>query len=149
MKIEEEIEQRKFRNEWQKAAINILFSGSWLQLQVKNVLKPYGITSQQYNVLKILKGQSPKPVSTNLVRDRMLDKMSDVSRIVARLQEKELVSVCRASHDKRLVDIIINEKGIRLLDELDALAVQLDNILSKLTETEATELNRLLDKMRE
>lgn len=116
MKIEEEISQKKFRNAYQKSAVNVLFTGNWLQLQIKGFMKPFDITPQQYNVLKILNGQFPTPVSTSLIRDRMLDKMSDVSRIISRLQEKKLVEVCRSSVDKRLVDIIISEGGKKLLE---------------------------------
>src|SRR5688572_25918630 len=106
MKIEDEISQKKkFKNEWQRAVVNVLFTSSWLQLKIKEYMKAYGITLQQFNELRILKGQYPNPVSTNLIRERMLDKMSDVSRIISRLQEKKLVIVKKASHDKRLVDI--------------------------------------------
>lgn len=149
MKIEEEIVQKKFRNEWQKATINILFTHSWLQVKLKELLKPYGITHQQFNVLKILKGQHPCPVSTNTVRERMLDKMSDVSRIVARLQEKNLVNVCRSNQDKRLVDIILSDKGIALLSSIDEQNAKMDTIAKSLTEEEAIQLNNLLDKLRD
>ena len=148
MKIEEEIVQKKFRNEWQKATINLLFTHSWMQVKLKELLKPYGITHQQFNVLRILKGQHPCPVSTNTVRDRMLDKMSDVSRIVARLQEKNLVNVCRSSQDKRLVDIILSESGIALLTRIDEQNAKMDTIAKSLTEKDAIELNNLLDKLR-
>jgi DNA-binding MarR family transcriptional regulator len=148
MKIEQEIRQKKFRNEWQKAVINLLFTHSWLQLQMKEFMKSFGITSQQYNVLRILKGQHPNPVSTNTVRDRMLDKMSDVSRIVARLQEKELVVVCKACHDKRLVDIVISEKGIKLLEAIEKQTDDMDGIVKNISNQEAEQLSDLLDKMR-
>ncbi len=148
MKIEQEISQKKFRNPWQKSVINLLFTHSWLQLQLKEYMKYYGITPQQYNVLKILKGQGETPVSTCVVRDRMLDKMSDVSRIVARLQEKGLVEVARAHHDKRLVDIIISRKGLELIDEMDANTQTMDSLIQNLSEEEATQLSDLLDKMR-
>lgn len=148
MKIEQEISQKKFRNPWQKSVINLLFTHSWLQLSLKEYMKEYGITPQQYNVLKILKGQGGNPVSTCVVRDRMLDKMSDVSRIVARLQEKGLVEVARAHHDKRLVDILISSKGVALIDEMDANTQTMDSLIQNLSEEEATQLSDLLDKMR-
>lgn len=148
MKIEQEISQKRFRNPWQKSVINLLFTHSWLQLRLKEYMKEYGITPQQYNVLKILKGQGEMPVSTCVVRDRMLDKMSDVSRIVARLQEKGLVEVARAHHDKRLVDILISRKGLTLIDEMDANTQTMDNLLQNLSEGEATQLSDLLDKLR-
>lgn len=148
MKIEQEISQKKFRNPWQKSAINLLFTHSWLQLRLKDYMKGFGVTPQQFNVLKILKGQGENPVSTCVVRDRMLDKMSDVSRIVARLQEKGLVNVARAHHDKRLVDIVISSKGLALIDEMDASTETMDSFIQNLSEEEAIQLSDLLDKMR-
>ena len=148
MKIEEEISQKKFRNAHQKSVINVLFTGSWLQLQLKNFMKGYDITQQQYNVLKILKGQYPTPVTTSLIRDRMLDKMSDVSRIVSRLQEKKLVSVNRSSVDKRLVDIVIAKNGMDLLEKIDSQSDYMDSMTANLTDDEAEQLSNLLDKLR-
>ncbi len=148
MKIEDEISQKKFRNSKQKAVVNILFTSSWLQLRIKDFMKGDDITPQQYNVLKILKGQFPTPVTTSLIRERMLDKMSDVSRIVSRLQEKDLVSVCRSCHDKRLVDIVIADKGIKLIEKIDGDSSYMDNMISKLSEEEAEQLSILLDKIR-
>lgn len=148
MKIEDEISQKKFRNEWQKAVINVIFTSSWLQLKIKEHIKEYGITMQQYNVLRILKGQHPNPVSTQLIRSRMLDKMSDVSRIISRLQEKDLVSVARANHDKRLVDIVVTTKGLDLILKVEQNNDKLDSIAKKLTADEAMQVSDLLDKMR-
>lgn len=148
MKIEEEISQKKFRNAYQKSAVNVLFTGNWLQLQIKGFMKPFDITPQQYNVLKILNGQFPTPVSTSLIRDRMLDKMSDVSRIISRLQEKKLVEVCRSSVDKRLVDIIISEGGKKLLEKIDTKSDHIDGLVGNLNEEEAEQLSNLLDKLR-
>jgi len=149
MEIEKEISQKKFRSQKQKAIVNVLFTGSWLQLRIKNFMKGYDITPQQYNVLKILKGQFPTPVSTSLICNRMLDKMSDVSRIVSRLQEKELLNVCRSCNDKRLVDIVINAKGIALIEKIDGESDYMDNMASNLSEEEAAQLSHLLDHLRE
>jgi len=149
MEIEKEISQKKFRSQKQKAIVNVLFTGSWLQLRIKNFMKGYDITPQQYNVLKILKGQFPTPVSTSLICNRMLDKMSDVSRIVSRLQEKELLNVCRSCSDKRLVDIVINDKGIALIEKIDGESDYMDNMASNLSEEEAALLSHLLDHLRE
>ncbi len=149
MEIEKEISQKKFRSQKQKAIVNVLFTGSWLQLRIKNFMKGYDITPQQYNVLKILKGQFPTPVSTSLICNRMLDKMSDVSRIVSRLQEKELLNVCRSCSDKRLVDIVINDKGIALIEKIDGESDYMDNMASNLSEEEAAQLSHLLDHLRE
>lgn len=149
MGIQEDIKQRKaFRNEYQKLAVNLLFSTSWLTETFKQVLEPYDVTMQQFNILRILRGAHPEPLTTMEIRERMLDKMSDVSRIVDRMISKNLVtkSVCPA--DKRLVDVNIADKGIMLLEQLDLLEQEMDGHLAHLTTQEAKILNDLLDKMR-
>ncbi|NCI47745.1 MarR family winged helix-turn-helix transcriptional regulator [Sediminibacterium soli] len=148
MGIEKDIQQQSFRNEHQKAAVNILFSGSWLNEHIKQFFEQEDITSQQYNILRILRG-ADKPLSTLQIRERMLDKMSDTSRIVERLLKKGLVEKKICATDKRLVDVNISKKGIALLDKLDTKNDQLDAILHGLTHDEAKVLNGLLDKMRE
>jgi DNA-binding MarR family transcriptional regulator len=147
MGIEKDIQQQSFRNEYQKAAVNIIFSAGWLNERIKSLLETEDITSQQYNILRILRG-SKTPLSTLQIRERMLDKMSDTSRIVERLQKKGLVEkkVCPA--DKRLVDIVISKKGLSLLEKLDRRNSELDDLLKSLTPEEAKILNGLLDKMR-
>jgi DNA-binding MarR family transcriptional regulator len=148
MKIEEAINQKYFRNDWQRATINLLYTHNWVVNQVKTLLKPYGITQQQFNVLRILRGQFPKPVTTSVIRERMLDKMSDASRIVDRLCKKELVERKICPNDKRLVDVVITEKGLKLLKAIDFHTDKLDIAQSNLTEAEAIQLSNLLDKMR-
>lgn len=149
MQLEQEIHQKHFRNEWQKGVVNILFTHSWLSTQIKEFLKPYEITPQQYNVLRILRGQYPQPISTSVIRERMLDKMSDISRMVDRLQQKELIIRTASVTDRRLVDVVISPKGLDLLAELDKHNVQMDSILQNLSNEEAKQLNHLLDKIRD
>jgi DNA-binding MarR family transcriptional regulator len=148
MKIEEAINQKQFKNNWQKATLNILYTNNWIQNQVKLFLKPYGVTQQQFNVLRILRGQFPKPLTTSVIRKRMLDKMSDASRIVERLYKKGLVErqICPA--DKRLVDVLISEKGLNVLAAIDENSEKLDFSKTSLTEGEALLLSDLLDKLR-
>lgn len=148
MGIEKDIQQQHFRNEHQKAAINIIFSSNWLNERIKCLLDPEDITQQQYNILRILRG-SHLPLSTLQIRARMLDKMSDTSRIVERLLKKGLVEKKTCPSDKRLVDVSISAKGIELLHKLDQKTIELDSILQSLSEKEAQTLNSLLDKMRE
>lgn len=148
MKIEEAINQKHFRNDWQRATINLLYTHNWVVNQVKTLLKPYGITQQQFNVLRILRGQFPKPVTTSVIRERMLDKMSDASRIVDRLCKKELVNRKVCPEDKRLVNVVITIKGLKLLKQIDLHTDKLDIAQSNLTEAEAIQLSNLLDKMR-
>lgn len=147
MGIEKDIQQRKFRNEYQKATVNIIFSANWLQEKIKLFLEQEDITVQQYNILRILRG-SNKPLSTLQIRERMLDKMSDTSRIAERLVKKDLIKKETSSTDKRLVDIVITEKGLQALERLDERNNEIDSIVASLTEEEAMALNSLLDKMR-
>ncbi len=147
MNIESAIQQTNFRNDYQKAAINIIFSANWLTENIKRFLEPEDITPQQFNILRILRG-SEKPLSTLQIRERMLDKMSDTSRIVDRLISKELVTKRVCSADRRMVDVTISEKGLKLLQKLDARSTEMDNIISSLSPSEAKTLNKLLDKMR-
>ena len=148
MKIEDEIHQKVFKNEWQKATLNLIFTASWLGNKHKDFFKPFGITQQQYNVLRILRGSHPKSISTSVIKTRMLDKNSDASRIVDRLTAKDLVLKKTCPSDRRLVDVTISGKGLRLLEVMDTKIDALDNGLGSLTEKEAKVLNQLLDKLR-
>jgi DNA-binding MarR family transcriptional regulator len=147
MDIEKEIQQSNFRNEFQKLAINLMYTANWLNERISRLLLKEEITQQQYNILRILRG-SDHPLSTLQIRERMLDKMSDTSRIVDRLICKELVQKNACQSDKRLVDIVLTEKGLKLINKLDILDTQLDAILSGLDEKEAVLANQILDKLR-
>ena len=148
MSIEKDIKQiTKFRNEWQKAAVNILYTYNWLLEQQKRHFDRGGLTHQQYNILRILKG-SGQPISTLQIRERMLDKMSDTSRIVDRLVTKALVKKITCPTDKRMVDVTITAKGKKLLEKLDAFELKMDEVAGTLTEDDAKTMNKLLDKMR-
>ncbi|MCO4291476.1 MarR family transcriptional regulator [Solitalea sp. MAHUQ-68] len=147
MQIEKEIVQDKFENNYQKAIINIVFTQSWLMSNMRQVLEPYDITPQQYNVLRILRGQFPKPATLNLVKDRIIDKMSDVSRIVDRLVKKELIERKTCKSDRRAVDLLITDKGLELLSVVSTEKIQ-DFIHENLTQDELETLNNLLDKLR-
>ncbi|MFL9482047.1 MarR family winged helix-turn-helix transcriptional regulator [Chitinophagaceae bacterium LWZ2-11] len=149
MGIGKDIQQNKFRNEYQKAAINLIFSSGFLQERIKDFLEPFDITEQQFNILRILRGNNCCPLSTLQIRERMLDKMSDTSRMVDRLIKKELVEKKPCSADKRLVDVTISTKGLELLATIDEKEEEFDSFLNNLTLEEAHTLNNLLDKMRE
>ena len=148
MGIEKDIHQNNFRNGKHKALVNLLFTYGWAIEKIKDFLSKEDITHQQYNILRILRGAHPQPLSTLQIRERMLDKMSDTSRIVDRLVLKELVEKRTSSTDKRLVDVTISEKGQVLLERLDQSAAQIDSFMDKLTEGEAEQLSGLLDKIR-
>ncbi len=147
MGIEQDIQQTSFRNEFQKMGINLLFTANWLNEQIGKILSEEGVTQQQYNILRILRG-SATPLSTLKIRERMLDKMSDTSRIVDRLIAKELVVKNTCEKDKRLVDITLSPKGLDLVDQLDQFNDRIDALLKGINATEAATLNQILDKIR-
>jgi DNA-binding MarR family transcriptional regulator len=147
-RIEEEIQQPRFRNEFHKASVNLLFSASWHSNRQREVLQPFDITLQQFNVLRILRGQHPGSISTSVIKERMLDRNSDVSRIVDRLVQRDLVGKQTCPSDKRLVDVSITADGLRILELIDTHTSSHDQALGNLTEEEARMLNHLLDKMR-
>jgi DNA-binding MarR family transcriptional regulator len=148
MKIEEEIKQKKFSNEFEKLVVNILFTSSWLSSKQNELMKPYGISIQQFNILRILKGQYPNSASVNLLIERMLDKNSNASRLVDKLKTKKLVQRSECSVDRRKVDVIISEKGIELIDEVsDKMNIMTKTILS-IDESNAKKLNEQLDRIR-
>jgi hypothetical protein len=148
MGIEKDIQQTNFRNEFQKMSINIIYTANWLNEKMGQILATEDITQQQYNILRILRG-SECPLSTLKIRERMLDKMSDTSRIVDRLIVKGLVEKTACQKDKRLVDITISKKGLQLLEKLDSLNDHIDSILKGVSEKEAQAINQILDKLRE
>jgi DNA-binding MarR family transcriptional regulator len=147
MKIEEEIKQPKFKSNHQKALINLLYTASWLQGRQHDFFKPFKITAQQFNILRILKGQHPQSISATEIKSRMLDKNSDVSRMLDRLIAKNLISKKTCPNDKRATDVNIADAGLELLKTLDKYQSQIDQVLS-LTEDEALHLSELLDKSR-
>ncbi len=148
MKIEKEIHQAKFINEHQKLLLNIIFTNGWLVNKMKFFFDTADVTMQQYNILRILRG-AKEPISTLQIRDRMLDKMSDTSRIVDRLVIKKLVKKTINKLDKRLVCVTITAKGQTLLTKMDSKEMELVNITASLNATEAKQLNKLLDKIRD
>jgi DNA-binding MarR family transcriptional regulator len=147
MSLDKDIHSSKFRNEYHKAIVNIIFTNNWIMERSKEIFERGDITSQQYNILRILRG-AKEPLSTLQIRQRMLDKMSDTSRIVDRLLKKELVKKVVCITDKRLVDVTITQKGLELLTELDKYNDELDNMLSSISGEEVCTLNQLLDKIR-
>lgn len=149
MGIEKDIQQFKFKSDKHKAMVNILYSYGWIMEKIKNFLAQEDITHQQYNILRILRGSHPKPLSTLQIRERMLDKMSDTSRIVDRLLAKDLVQKVTCTKDKRLVDVTITGKGQDLLAKLDAQQDYMNGIMHSLSDEEAKTLSNLLDKMRD
>lgn len=149
MKIEQEIQQNYFPNPRIKALVNILLTHNRLEGAMKQLIEPYGITPQQYNVLRILRGQYPNYISLSSIRERLIDKMSDTSRIIDRLDVKELIEKFASKKDRRLVDIRISPSGLDLLKRMEALEQSYNQLLSHLSDEEALQLSDLLDKFRD
>jgi DNA-binding MarR family transcriptional regulator len=148
MKIEDEIVQPKFSNLNHKLAVNIIYTYNWLYEKQLRVLKPYRLTTQQYNILRILRGQHPNPATIKLLKERMLDKMSDASRLVEKLRVKELVDRRICDKDRRNVDVLITQKGLDLLLEIDEKEKEFEKLIDNLEVGEIKQLNNLLDKLR-
>jgi DNA-binding MarR family transcriptional regulator len=146
MSLEDDIQSR-FRSEHHKIMVNLIYTYNWAMEKSKRFFENADLTSQQFNILRILRGAG-KPLSTMQIRQRMLDRMSDTSRIVDRLLKKALVLKVICKDDRRLVDITISEKGMTILQELDNYNDEMDAVLSAINEEEAKTLNQLLDKLR-
>jgi DNA-binding MarR family transcriptional regulator len=149
MLLEQRIQQTKpFRSEHERAAVNVLYSATWILEHMRDFLAGYDITQQQYNVLRILRGQYPESISTCDIRDRMIDRSSDASRIVDRMIGKGLVQKATSAKDKRRIDVTITSPGLSLLEQIEVAMERPDNLLRGLSSDECLQLNALLDKMK-
>ncbi len=148
MRIDEEIQSSKFEDNYHKLVINIAYTDSWLSNTFRCKFEKHNLTQQQFNILRILRGQYPKPATVNLLKERMIDKMSDASRIVDRLVQKGLVSRCTNTKDRRAVDIRISDAGMEILARMDTEFKTKDLLEKNLTVEEAGLISDLLDKMR-
>lgn len=151
MSIETDIKQNTpFRTPYQRVMVNLMYTSNWISTNQTQLLKPSGLTPQQYNVLRILRGQYPNPVKVSDITERMLDKMSNASRLVDKLVLKKLVLRTECPSDRRAVDVVITKKGMELLSKIDVhLDEWSDNQRQKLTEEEAVHLSHLLDRLRD
>lgn len=148
MKLEDEIQQKKFKSDYQKLAVNLSYTYNWYSYRNHAHFKSYDVTPQQFNVLRILRGQYPNPCNLKLIKDRMLDRVSDASRIIEKLKNKGLVQRKECMNDRRNVDLLITEKGLELLKSLDFIDEEHKNTFKNLSQTEIKQLNDLLDKLR-
>ncbi|MDA9563382.1 MarR family transcriptional regulator [Flavobacteriales bacterium] len=148
MRLEDEI-QSKFRNEAQKARLNIRFTDSYLHGKMQSMMKSFGLTGQQYNILRILRGQKTNAATVGLIKERMLDRNSDVSRILDRLVAKKLIERREGSIDRRQKELRITADGLDLVAKMDQPEEDLDNLLHNLSSKEIEQLNHLLDKIRD
>lgn len=148
MGVKDKVRIKRFQSEWHKATINVLLTNNWLTKELEARANRKDITLQQFNVLRILRGQYPKLVTNSLVKDRMINSTPDISRLVDRIVAKGLVNRSQNEIDKRSVDLIITEKGIQLLEELEEDMMLGDILFKNISEEEALQLSELLDKLR-
>jgi DNA-binding MarR family transcriptional regulator len=148
MGISEDLKQSNFQSEAQKAIVNAIYTGNWIVQKQQELLKPFGLTLQQYNVLRILKGQQGNPMTVLAITERMLDKMSNASRLVDKLLEKKLVLRRECPQDRRAVDILILPAGLDLLKEVDQVQQDWGKHFDALGLRRLEEMNQLLDEFR-
>ncbi len=147
--IEKEIQQKSFESNRHKAHINILFTASYISGITNKTLKPFDISAQQYNIMRILKGQHPKAASIKLLTERMLDKMSNASRLVEKLRRKGYISRVECPEDRRQVNVKLTEEGLNVLKESTEALDEAAKFMNNLTEKEAGLLSDYLDKIRD
>lgn len=146
--LEEAIKQKEFKDPYNKLVVNLLYTHSYLVSAQNGILKPFDLSPEQYNVLRILRGQNGVPTTVSSIQDRMLNKMSNASRLVDKLKIKQLVERRECPSDRRQVDIVITEKGLQILNDLQVHMEGFNNQVVKLTEEETVLMNNLLDKLR-
>ncbi len=148
MGISEDLKQRTFISETSKSVVNIIFTGNWMMQKMHELLKPFGLTPQQYNVLRILRGQQNNPMTVLAITERMLDKTSNASRLVDKLLEKKFVLRKECPHDRRAVDIIILPAGLTILGEIDQVQKAWEMNFQSINPDKMSQLNDLLDEFR-
>ncbi len=149
MRIEDAIKQKSFENEFLKLNINLLFTSSWLFNHLKHFLDPFKISWQQFNILRILKGSQPKPLSLKVISDRMIDKTSNTSRLIDKLLKKGMVDRIPCPEDRRKVDIRLTEKGFDIVVASSKIVEsKMQMLYTNISVEEAGIVNDLLDKLR-
>lgn len=149
MKLEEELQVKSFRNERQKLHLNLIYTYNWMIERLQKVFRAHGITMQQFNILRILRGQAGKPATIQMLKDRMMDKQPDASRLIDRLANKGLVRRQVSKHDRRKMDVFLSDSGSELLSVMDPEVEAFDQLFDMLEEKEVEQLNELLDRIRD
>lgn len=149
MKLEDAINQKKFKSEFHKGFLNIIFTSKWIEGIQKDFFTEFDLTPQQYNVMRILRGQYPEAMTVSFIKERMIDKMCDASRMVDRLKSKGYIDKKTSKKDRRAASVVINEAGLSLLEKIDVKVHKIEDCLQNLSEEEVKTLNNLLDKIRD
>ena len=148
MTIEKQIKLKQFKSETEKAIVNIAFTHSYFSTKINGVLKEYTISSQEFNVLRIIKGQHPRPVSIGNITSRMIDKMSNTSRIINKLEEKNLVQRVSCPFDRRQIDVFLTYHGTQILEKLNDLVNSVIDEHRHINDEHLSQLNTILDSFR-
>lgn len=148
MKIEDAI-QTTFKNERFKAMINIKYTANWMNTLQNKSLETYGLTIPQYNILRILRGSKGTPLSVNNIRERMVEKSPNTTRLMDKLIDKKFIERVRCEKDRRVVYVMITEAGLKLLAEMDEVFADSDDFMNRISDEEAKTINAILDKIRE
>ncbi len=148
MKIEQVIKQERFESEYQKLAVNMMYTASLLSVHQQRFFRDFDLTVQQYNVLRILRGQKNQAIGVNSIGERMIDQTSNASRLVEKLRQKELVQRETCPNDRRQVEVTITAKGLKILSQIDSQMPGLFDAFTAISVEEAAQLNSLLDKLR-
>lgn len=148
MKIEDEIKQGKFVTNIQKATLNVLVTASWIGSKMNSNLKNFGISQAQYNVLRILRGQKDGPCSLGTITERMVDKMSNATRLVEKLRQSGYVTREVCPNNRRKVDIAITQDGLDLLTDIEPLVQKMFEEMNHISAEDLDKLNAVLDQMR-
>ena len=136
----------KFPNNKVKALLNIIYTANWIKSHQNNFFKQFGISPQQYNILRILRGAG-KAITVNSVKDRMIQKSPNSTRLMDKLCEKKLIERTRCENDRRVVFVVISKKGLALLNKINI--GEFDKQMEVISEEEAKILNKILDKIRD
>lgn len=149
MTLETAIKQTRFANPYHKLLVNITYTANWLMNKQMEILRPFDLSPQQYNVLRILKGSHPAPMRVQDISERMLDKTSNTSRLIDKLAAKQFVFKRLCRNDRRAVDIVITDPGLELLEKTTPLIVSLESLLHHINPEETERLSDMLDSLRE
>jgi len=149
VKLENAIQSNKFKSEVQKAGLNILYTAWWLKTLSCKELKEFGLTHEQYNVLRILKGKHPNQMCVKDIAGRMIEKNSNVPRIIDRLVVKKLVKRTQGEHDGRQTVMALTQAGLSVLESSTNKIDEIYEATVSLNNKDAAALNNLLEKIRE
>ncbi len=148
MRIEDEIQQQDFKDDYRRLLVNLLFTNNWINQQLMPFFRQHGLTLQQHNVLSILRGKHPQPVCFGDIQCRMADRNSNVTRLIGKLLEKQFVTRDICQSNRRMIEVRLTGKGLQKLQEVDARFPELYQRFHGLTRAEAVLVSNMLDKLR-